>query len=66
MNREDGRAKPEIVHESEKTDSPKRNTMNCPRCVLLSLELDAEMDQYHNDHADDETDECGYSETITY
>lgn len=58
MNREDGLAGLEIVHETESTDSHKRNSMNCPRCVNLSLDL-YEADVPYED-------ETGFSETISY
>lgn len=65
MNREDGLAEPEIVHEALPDDSPKRNSMNCPRCVVLALELDAELDEIHNSINKD-VDNGAFSETIRY
>lgn len=62
MNREDNSASLEIVHETLPDDSPKRNSMNCPRCVSIQLEMDAELDALHNDDENDGS----FSETISY
>lgn len=60
MNREDGLAAAEVVHESEIGEHSEPGQLPCSRCSLLNLQLDAQMDEYYMD------EEAGFAETIRY
>lgn len=44
MNREDGLASAEVVHESL-PDEMFISSINCPRCILLDSEMSEELDR---------------------
>lgn len=63
MNREDGLAAAEVVHETIPGDLPVQAPPKCSRCNELDLQLDAQKDY---ELVDDSEDDCSFSETISY
>lgn len=68
MNREDGFASPEVVHESL-VDEMFTTSLFCPRCKELDLEIDAAQDAHEgwlNSPNLADSDDGAFSETIRY